>query len=329
VTLAAALLLPFGYASATAILWGLAVAIPIILIALAWLSKSPVVGPPDRRLAYGAMALAYLIFSGVSYYAWEIDLAPAELLLGVALLVAFLRPISGLTPTRLWTIAAVFGALCLSFDFLRGLLPSALSLLIGLFAVEQPQGGGSELKRAALAVGAFCSAVFVTFAVKALVVMLIWPAGEVSGAGRQLLLHMSSGTWEINAAGADTLAKVGVSVEAIKASRFLSFFYALAKLAYFSDLLTFGLRPLGLVAVVVGPALLLAIAVARTFKPSASLSRPAAMLLLASLAVPLLWIFVFVEHAIDTPAVMQRILAWPTIILCGTVVRQIAARRTA
>jgi hypothetical protein len=299
---------------------------PFLLLACVFNSRDAHHGM-ERKAAFGAMGIAYLLFSGVTYFAWQVDLAPAEIILGLALLFAFFHPLIELSPRKLCAAAALFGSLCVSFDFLRGLIPSALALLIGMFAIEPSADEASRVRKAWLAAASFVFAIIFAFVLKQAAVAVFAPSNGVSVATGQLAVHISQSTWDVNPSAIEALARHGVSVEAIKSNRLFAFIYALAKLAYFSDLLAFGIRPLGVLIVVVGPAALVALGCIRLWRPSPALPRVAAALLVLSVFVPLAWVFIFIEHTIDTAVIMQRMLAWPAILLAGVAAKLISLRR--
>lgn len=320
--LAGALMALMSFSSLTTLLASIAVLIPTVMIGVCLFRART--GDAARPVAFAAMGLAYLVCSGVTLYAWSIDLACAEIILSGFLLWCFLRPLPEQSLSKLAFTVGLFGTLCASFEFLTALIPSALVLLFGLLALDQKDG---SLKRPALTVVFFCASAIMTLAVKTAIVAMLWSNEETGAAASQLIEHTRPGNWQMGAEANAALGKLGIAPDQIRDSRIFAFVFAMGKLAYFSDLTGLGSRAFGLLTAVVGPAILVALSLKALHRPCFGLSRTAAVLLLASASVILVWVFVLIGHTIMNASWMQRMLPWLSILFCGIVARQVSTQK--
>ena len=308
----------FEFQTATDLLRIVAIALPIALLIAIARSKGMTEG---RRAQFVAMAVFYLLFSGVTFFAWKLALAPAEIILSSLLAVAFFFPLGKQPTKRIILIGSLYGALCASFEFLTGLLPSALALLVGLFAVDRDPHEEVDLRNAILAAVSFAFAAVFCLALKATAVALIWGPSEILAAGATLTGHFSATGWMNNPSARPIYSALSNFGEGFANSRLAAVVFAFGKLAYFSDLVALGSRPLGLVITILGPALFAALAILRLVRPSKSVPRSAAALALISCSVIFGWVFLMVEHTIVNAVWMQRMLPWLSCLLIGGMFR--------
>ncbi|WP_300974861.1 hypothetical protein [Sphingomonas sp. LHG3406-1] len=191
-TLAGLLLaiLPFG--AATMLLYGVAVALCVALMA----SRNP----PFVALGAGA-----LCFTGLHSFGWSLSFAPADISILAALLYWSRRPLSEGS-------GAVLGALVAAFEFLTGALPVATALILAVGAFQRRSPIRPLL--------AFGMAFLLMFALKAAIVALGAGPAEVAAAGGKLSDWVATGNWALDPASA---AKIGISAETVQQSRLLSF----------------------------------------------------------------------------------------------------------
>jgi hypothetical protein len=323
---AALLLLPMSFQSATALLFLLALAPAGILVVVAsrrlWGSAGSA-----RDAAFLTCGIAYLLASGVTLFGWSLALAPGEIILSGFLLFAFLKPLNSLAPGTLVLAAATFGCLTAAFEYLSGGIPAGVALLLGLMGMDQL--GRVTFSRAAMAVGAFCFAILATFALKAGAVALVWSGEEITAAGARLTVWTTPGGWSLNPSAADRLAAFGISADDVQGSRLAATAFALIKLAYFSDLLTLGSRPLGWIVCVGGPLALIALAARDGLRGKDPQTRLRALLLLGSALALIVWYAFLVRHTIEHAYFVQRPLAWLFLIAVGSLAWRLSARRTA
>lgn len=322
--LAGFLLLFMSFKTATTLVFALALAPSLILICLVARRKLQGQTIGSRDWAYLVAAVTYLLVSGVGLYGWSLSFGPGEFTLSTFLLFAYLRPLGTLSDGALVLAAVVFGCFTAVFEFLTGGIPSGLALLFGLMGIDRQ--GDNGLRRGTLAIGAFCVAVAAVFALKAGAVALVWGGGEVAAAGAKLQEWTSPAAWGLNEAAATRLEALGIPVAYLASSRVAAMGFALAKMAYFSDLLTGGARPLGLFVCVGGPALLVVLALRDLLRRNAASLRAPALLLLGAVGSVLAWYLLLVGHTIQHAYFMQRPLAWLFIILMGLLAWRVSER---
>lgn len=306
-TLAGLLLawLPLGTAGWLLLALVLAAPMAVALIASARLARRRS-RDRGRDAGYLALAIALPLLSALPIYGRSIVHAPADIVVGVALLCAYLgRPWT--TPERrLVAACAAFGALTAIFELLTGGLPTGIVLLLAVAALEGPDAAAG--RRVLLMLGAYLLAFLGCFAVKFAAVGAIWSGAEIIDAAAQLTMRLGHAQWEIAPENAARLAGFGVSPDLVQSGRVASTIFAFGKLLYFSPQLGFGLLPLGIAIVLVGPAtLLLRSARGSTAEDERRVGR---QLLLAALVVAG-WYAIMLNHTIVHAHFMVRLLAWP------------------
>lgn len=266
-----------------------------------------------RDVSYMLLSVGYIAFSGVTFFAWSIDLALAEIILTSFIMFCYRNPLSDLSDRSIAVMSAVLGSLCISFEFLTGLIPSALTLLMGLLALDHSLHKSDPFRGFIIALSAFVASVVCALALKAGAVVILFGFEEIMSSATTLARHLSSDTWEVSVSTTKALSQVGISAAQVKEFRVLSYVFALAKLAYFSDLLTFGYRPLGIIVGIGGSLGFALWSALNTFRLR-SLERSNMLLFFACCAVPFSWTFVMLNHSVVNAIWMQRMFVWPTLV---------------
>jgi hypothetical protein len=283
-----------GFGGYTQLLHWLAILIPVILVALTFKSAE------SRGKGYLGLGLAYLACSGVYRFSWSSVLGPAEILLSSVMLLMFLLR------DRTYLFFAFAGAFAGAIDFLTGLIPSLLVLVLGIAALEGRswRSGLSE----GVVTGAAAIAVIL---LKTLVVALAFGPDALTAGMDNMAAH--SGVGDIaNFEGLSALSdRLGLDA-AIYQNRLAAAGLAFAKFAYFSDLVGWGSRPIGVLFVLGGPAILAIMAFVLMRR-----GNPAGVLLFLAIAGVLVWVLLLPSHSLGHALWMQRLPVWLTIILVG------------
>lgn len=251
---------------------------------------------------FAAIALAFLLAFGLPYFGQSISHAPAIVTLA-ALLAAwsFLDARGALSEQRMILLAIPFGVVTTCFEFLCGYVPVGASTLLLLAAITQLPGR-DETPRALVRRCALVPAVFVTSVAATLVLHLLFTAlatGEGFAAIRGFITMLSFRMSDSAAAAIDKAnVDSGTVSLAMVAERFID---SLAQLGLGDASVTLAmlLFALGLLVYGAGETVL---------SRATGLEKTRAILIAASLAPVVVWIFAFQNHSYAHSQFMVRIL---------------------
>jgi hypothetical protein len=299
----------------------------IISARSAWLGPT---ATRKRDLAFLALSSVLAAFYALPVFGRSLSFAPSDIVLVCFVLFAYLKPLSHLTETQYVTAVTAFGSLTAIFEFMIGAIPSGAAVLLAMVALDPSSDRALLHRRTWLGLLCFFSAIALLFAGKAIVVAAIWGWSEIASAGAELGRQAGSRSWDIAAENVTKLQAFGISLNAdvIKSSRALTTLFALSKVVYFSSIVGLGSRALGIVLVVILPALLVVRCwtYRRYIEEDHERSREA-LILFAAATVPL-WYLVFPTHTIIlAPLFMVRPMVWPLAILVAREVWRIDKMR--
>jgi hypothetical protein len=264
----------------------------------------------NRAWAIGTIAALFLLFYGLGYFGGMLYFAPIDVTHAMVLLFATCRPI-GLAPLRnLVFLGALYGSVVAIFEVLTGGIPMALVLLSLLTGISA-QDGRSFVHRISLLTFCFAVAVVACFAVKLLVVSVVF-GGNAFADHYGGLLHRLHG---------DFIPEADRSLLQYLSDRGLDYpiLYMVASYGYWSLLIGWGSPVFGIVLVATGVISLLA-ATLYFFRHNRMENRSIPPSLLGcwlGVGVLLMWITLFWNHTLVHAFFMARLLLIP--ILCGVV----------
>lgn len=293
-TLSGLLLFAFSFIDSTRIIFLLGILLSCGLIILNVFNYART--KDGGYLAYSALGFGAILFTGRFSYGYTLTIGPSDLVI-----LGFLVAWSLGRANNLIGVAS-FGAMTAAFDFLTGGLPigAAIILFVNGFMEQK-----DTLARSVISLTTYLVAFTFMFAFKAVVVSLVFGPSETATAATKLLSWTSSLLWEIDVYNATKLSNYGVSVSMIRDNRFTVFLFALAKMVYFSPLLTFGSFIIAVTATALLPAILTLWSVWNIFR-----KKTHYWFILATSLITCLWFFIMLSHTIVHAYFMVRMLGW-------------------
>ncbi|RAI35605.1 hypothetical protein [Rhodoplanes serenus] len=274
-----------------------------------------------RTWRLAAAALAFALFSGTWHFGAMLYFAPLDLahaaFLGFAVMATGERP-------RLAAFAvagALYGAVIGAFEMLTGGIPVALALIAMATALASPSRPQDWGRRLAVTAVAFCVALAGVFAVK-LVAVSFATGTNLLVEHAPALMHRLRGDIapELSPVVAERMrAVLGIDLAAAARDPVQGPLVLAAIYGYWSGLIGWGSPIIGCLVVVVGFGVLV-VASLRAF-PSPTASLRLVTVLRAcwlAVAVQIVWVLVFWNHALLHGFFMARLLVVP--VLCGAVV---------
>jgi hypothetical protein len=308
VTIAALVLSIFSFKTATTLILAACNALLAwLIIAAALRVRSP--SPSERRRAgaFLSIGLALALFYAVPLFDRSFCFAPVDMTIFGFILFGLFQPLGKISEMRLVLAAASFGTAIAIFDRLVGGIPMALAVLMVLVVLGEAQNRTTFLRRLALALGTFISALFVCVLCKQFIVFVIWgPDALLDFAGRLGQRTGGGVREELSDSIKQRLHDSGLSLSWLDSNFFSRIIFAGIMLVYSSFVLGWGSHVLGatLVALPVPLLLLLAYFAARS-RPLPS--WPLELLVIVGAAmIPFAWYLVFLNHAILHSAILVR-----------------------
>ncbi|WP_156926958.1 hypothetical protein [Azospirillum halopraeferens] len=268
-------------------------------------------GAASRRdLAFTGLAAALLLFYGLPVYGRYFTFGLPDMVIAGMLVAGYLVPLGRVGQGGFLVAVAVFGVLTAVFEFLTGGIPLGLALLLALIALGEAPDAGTVLRRAVHAVAVFCIAVVTALAVKVLVVVAVFGTHELAVLFAALDVRMSDrflyslSRWDVMRAEAAGFDLTTVERGWVQPVLFMGF-----RLLDESFRIAFGSPVLGQ-AVIVGGAAAAPLLIVATLWRGGMAVRAEAVVLGASLLVPIVWYLAFLNHTILHAVWMVRPLVW-------------------
>lgn len=265
---------------------------------------------PRRATGYMAIAASLLLCGGLPVFGWSFSYAPADIVLVLFLLYSQHAPLTEQRETTLILVLSLLGAATASLDFLTGALPASFCAFLLALSFDAPTVALAQ-RRLLLGTLAFVGGAIGIFALKLTAAAVIWGPSVFTNFTDQLGAHMGSETI-LAPNEAAQLAPYGLTAERFTHSRLLRTLYAGVKILYYTPIVTWGSRAVG-IFLFAGGLVLGSVALLFPRQGALGLSpmrRP--MLALAFCVIPG-WYLLFPGHTIQHALFMVRVLVWPLV----------------
>jgi hypothetical protein len=273
-----------------------------------------------RERAFAVIATTLLLFDGLWLFGIYFSFSLSDLVLAVFLLYAYRRGIAHAPEPSFATAVALFGAATAVFEFLTGGIPFGLALLLGVIALDGSDDRTALLRRAFHGTVIFALAIFVAFAIKlALVMLVIEP--NVLAEFRAALATRTGSSFVANLPPQELawVARFGIDVSSLDRHWIYAALYMLARLGYATFVIGYGSPVFGMTIMGVAVVTTAALLIQRAHAARDPVAGTRLLILLASALVMPVWSLVFLSHTLLHAIWMVRPFAW-FIALAGVLV---------